>query len=328
MKTVVLKINAKKPQKSKIKRAACFLTNNETVVFPTETVYGLGANALDEKAVKKIFKAKGRPSDNPIIVHVASIDETFFLAKVNETALKLMKHFWPGPLTLVMKSSGLVPKVVTGGLDTIALRLPNHPVALALIKECSFPIAAPSANISGRPSATTAKHVLDDLRGRVDCIIDSGAVKIGLESTVLDVSAITPVLLRPGNITVEKIEKIIGKIKIHKSSYGSKLSGSEFAKAPGMKYTHYAPRAKVILIEADAKNKNAKIKKLKEELRGKKVVFIKSKNKPKLASDLFKMFREFDKSGANFIVVEGVNQTGLGLAIMNRVRKAASKVIL
>lgn len=339
MKTRIIRINPREPETGKIARAADILRKGGLVAFPTETVYGLGANALDGNAVKKIFRAKGRPSDNPMIVHVSDYFDVFVLAYVNKTALRLMDAFWPGALTLVMRSRKTVPSVVRAGLSTVAIRMPSHPVALALIHESDVPIAAPSANISGRPSPTQAKHVIADLKGRIDCIIDSGKTQIGLESTVLDVSRKIPMLLRPGKISVEDIEKTIGKIRVHKSVSGNLLGKKEVAKAPGMKYRHYAPNAKVIVVEGKISKGIAQ--KIKALAKGKKTALLGNdragsfgfdfvafgKNKTEMASSLFCVFRELDGKGYEIIVVQGTDERGLGLAIMNRVRKAAWKII-
>ena len=214
MKTVILEIDKDNIDKDKIRYAAQVLKSGGLVAFPTETVYGLGANALDEKAVRKIFKAKGRPSDNPLIVHIAGISWVDRLAReVPCSAKALMESFWPGPLTIVMAKSGAVPDVVTAGLDTVAVRMPSHPVALELISQAGIPVAAPSANISGKPSPSAARHVVDDLSGKVDIIIDSGCTDVGLESTVLNLTADPPEILRPGSVTAQQLEKVVGSVR-------------------------------------------------------------------------------------------------------------------
>ena len=226
--------------------AAKYLANNEVIAFPTETVYGLGANAKSEEAVRKVYEAKGRPNDNPLIVHVASesqLDE--LVTEISPLAKRLMKEFWPGPLTLILKRKpGQLASSVTAGLDTVAVRCPSHPVALRLIEASGLPIAAPSANTSGKPSPTTAKHVQDDLDGRIAGIVDGGATGVGVESTVLDCTVEVPVILRPGGVTREQLELMIGPVK-EEVALSKK---DETPKAPGMKYTHYAPESTVTLV--------------------------------------------------------------------------------
>jgi len=303
---------------NKIKDAAKILAQNGTVAFPTETVYGLGANALDKKAVKKIFVAKGRPGDNPLIVHIANKkDLNKLVEKIPANAEKLIDKFWPGPLTIVLKKSKIIPKIVTAGLNTVAIRMPSDKVALALIKEAKIPIAAPSANLSGRPSPTKFEHVFDDLNGKIDAIVHGKDTKIGVESTVIDLSG-KPTLLRPGKVTLEQLEKEIGKIKIHQTIKGRKI---ELAKSPGMKYKHYSPKAKVILFYNKKKIKNlSKNKKIA-------IIYTKRYSPEFVAKNLFKKFREFDKKNVEIIFVEAMDEKGLGLAIMNRLKKASSKFL-
>ena len=220
--------------KREIKKAAELIKNNETVIFPTETVYGLGANALSEEAVKKIFIAKGRPADNPLIVHISSFDDVYdFVSEVPENAKKLAKAYWPGPMTLVMKKRNNIPNVVSAGLDTVGVRLPKDKIARKLIKLSGCPIAAPSANLSGSPSPTTVEHVINDMLGRVAAIIKGKACKVGVESTVIDVTGEIPVILRPGGITSEMIKKVCGDVKIAKGVDG--VTNEEKPKSPGMK---------------------------------------------------------------------------------------------
>lgn len=230
--------------------AATMIKNGGTVAFPTETVYGIGADALNPDAVAKIFAAKGRPADNPLIVHIASKDEVLELAvDINKNAFLLMDKFWPGPLTLILKTNDHIPKITTGGLDTVGLRMPANNVAIELIKASGTVIAAPSANTSGKPSPTTAEHVIHDLDGKVDAIIDGGDAEIGLESTVVDATREVPVILRPGHISAEDIRNCIGKIEI---GYTDKvIENKEIARSPGMKYTHYSPETRVILVEGE-----------------------------------------------------------------------------
>ena len=234
-----------------ISEAAEILKGGGLVAFPTETVYGLGGNGLDKEAAKKIYAAKGRPSDNPLILHVSSIEEVYPLVKaLPEKAKKLMEAFWPGPLTLVLPKSDLVPKESTGGLETVALRSPENALTLSLIRACGFPIAGPSANLSGRPSPTEASHVFEDLGGRIEGILEDGAVGIGVESTIVDLSEDCPTLLRPGAITIEDLEEVLGeKVAIDPTLLGKSMAEGFTPKAPGMKYRHYAPKAEMILFK-------------------------------------------------------------------------------
>ena len=232
-----------------LKEAASILRSGGLVAFPTETVYGLGGNALDEDAARKIYAAKGRPSDNPLIAHVSCVEEVAPLVKeIPEAGRKLMEAFWPGPLTMIFPKSEKVPYGTTGGLDTVAIRMPDDPVANRLIALAGVPVAAPSANTSGRPSPTTADHVWQDMNGRIDMIIDGGPVGIGVESTIVDVSSAVPAVLRPGAITMEMLEEVLGEVSVDPAILGP-LSADVRPKAPGMKYKHYAPKADLTLVE-------------------------------------------------------------------------------
>ena len=302
-----------------VKLAAALIAKGELVAFPTETVYGLGADALNPEAVKKIFVAKGRPSDNPLIVHVTGIEDAKKLAFVTEKAEKLMKKFWPGPLTIVLKKRQIVPKEVTAGLATVAVRMPKNRIALELIRLSKKPIAAPSANLSGKPSTTSFGHVFDDLNGKVAGIIKSADSEIGLESTVIDLASKTPLLLRPGAVTFEQLKGIFPKIK--KAS-----SNSKKPRSPGMKYRHYSPKAEVVLFEKKAREKIGRYRK-KCLCLGKKTAVIEIKDLKKASKSLFKKFREFDKKGFDCILVSGVAEKGIGLALMNRLRKSASIIV-
>ena len=244
--------------KEGISEAAEILKGGGLVAFPTETVYGLGGNGLDKEAAKKIYAAKGRPSDNPLILHVSSIEEVYPLVKaLPEKAKKLMEAFWPGPLTLVLPKSDIVPKESTGGLETVALRSPENALTLDLIRACGFPIAGPSANLSGRPSPTEASHVFEDLGGRIEGILEDGAVGIGVESTIVDLSENCPTLLRPGAITVEDLEEVLGeKVTIDPTLLGKSMAEGFTPKAPGMKYRHYAPKAEMILFKKKEEEEN------------------------------------------------------------------------
>ncbi|MEW6593114.1 MAG: L-threonylcarbamoyladenylate synthase, partial [Candidatus Hadarchaeota archaeon] len=278
--TEVFRVNRTKPERGKIRAAAEVIRMGGLVAFPTETVYGLGANALDEKAVLRIFKAKKRPPDNPLIVHIARTGDVSILASfIPKRAEKLMKKFWPGPLTILMPKSEMVPDVTTAGLATVAVRMPSHPVARAFILEADVPIAAPSANMAGRPSPTAAKHVLDDLSGRIDAVIDGGKVGLGVESTVLDLSGKVPIVLRPGPVTIEDLEKILPDVEIHAVAKTGASTEAAVALAPGMKYRHYAPAAEVILVEGPEEKIPERIMELAEKItyRGKKVGILATK---------------------------------------------------
>jgi L-threonylcarbamoyladenylate synthase len=311
MKTKIITLSSKKTHDSKIKKASKILKEGGLVAFPTETVYGLGANALNEKAVSKIFIAKGRPQDNPLIVHISDVKQLNSLVdKIPKKANKLMEKFWPGPLTLIFKKSKMVPDVVTCGLDSVAIRMPENKIALNLIEKSGVPIAAPSANISGKPSPTTAEHVLEDLDGKINLIIDGGEVEIGLESTVLDLTKKTPQILRPGKVTKKQLEKVIGKVKDN--------GKSKKVKSPGMKYRHYSPNAKVLIIKT-----KEEIKKIHEKNRDKKIKILNYSDEITMAHNLFKDFRSCDKEGYDIILVKAPREKDLGFAIMNRLRKAS-----
>ncbi len=338
-------MNREKPEKPKIKAAADVIRNGGLVAFPTETVYGLGADALNAEAVKRIYVAKKRPLDNPIIIHVATKQETLQLTEnIPSKARKLMSVFWPGPLTLVLKASEKVPKAILGGLDTVAVRMPRHNVALALIRESRVPIAAPSANLSGRPSPTTAEHVKQDLDGRIEMILDGGPTNIGIESTVLDVTVDPPEILRPGGTSYEDLVKVISQVKIHPTVLAEKNVRVAKVPSPGMKHRHYAPRAELVLIEGTVKPTVKNIQQIIDQnvKNGKKVgVLATDETKdmykadavkslgsradlPSAARNLFRLLREFDKDKVDIIIAEGVPLEGLGLAVMNRLRKASN----
>ncbi len=318
----------------KIKLAARFILNGKLVAFPTETVYGLGADALNTNAVRRIFEAKGRPADNPLIIHIARFEDLKRLTShIPPEAKLLAEQFWPGPLTMILPKREEVPYVTTGGLDTVAVRMPSHPIARALIEE-STPIAAPSANISGRPSPTLAEHVIDDFYGKIECIIDGGETQVGVESTVIDLTSEKPVLLRPGGLPLEELEKGIGEIQIHPAVRGKLI---DVAKSPGMKYRHYSPKARVIVVEGRKENVRKRIPELVEEYRSKGFrvgvmatevyeadeFFNLGKTEDEVARNLFRALRELDKRGVEIIIAEGIEERGLGFAVMNRLRKAA-----
>lgn len=331
MQTRVLKISRDKPEISLIRIAAREIRKGNLVAFPTETVYGLGANALNKKAVAKIFRAKGRPNDNPLIVHISDKKDVYKLAKfVPKRAVKLMDKFWPGPLTIVLKKKAIVPNNVTCGLSTVAVRMPSHKVALALIKESRVPIAAPSANLSGRPSPTNAAHVIADLSGKIPIIISSGSADIGLESTVLNLTSIVPTILRPGKITPEDLRHVIGRVRVPHPIMQKIMRKS---RSPGMKYRHYSPKAEVVVVIG--KNPKKVILEMRKLKKNSAVIgFSGYGNNSYVCSDLkdmakvlFRKFREFDKKGIGTIYVEGVPEKGFGLALMNRIKKAATIIV-
>jgi L-threonylcarbamoyladenylate synthase len=344
MKTLVLKVNPEKPETEKIQVAANFIKQGGLVAFPTETVYGLGADALNSEAVTALFEAKKRPLDNPPIVHVGSAKSVYTLAQqVPPKAERLMRLFWPGPLTLVFKRSQAVPEVTVAGLDTVAVRMPKHAVALALIKQSRCPIAAPSANLAGKPSPTTAEHVFEDLNGRINAILDAGPTSVGVESTVLDVSVDPPMVLRPGGTPFEALRKVLGDVVLHPFVSAEQELPVGKARSPGMKHKHYAPNAEVIVVEGAIPDVVAKINELAETYRRKGVkvsVLATDETAPAynadvvkslgsrfnlavVAQNLFRLLRELDAEGVDVIVAEGVPTEGLGLAVMNRLRKAA-----
>ncbi|MBN1245066.1 threonylcarbamoyl-AMP synthase [Candidatus Bathyarchaeota archaeon] len=347
--TVVLKVDSQKPDIEKVRAAASIIRKGGLVAFPTETVYGLGADALNPKAVLALFEAKKRPMDNPPIVHVENINDVYRLAEqVPPNADKLMKAFWPGPLTLVFKRSDTVPDITVAGLDTIAVRMPQHPVALALIRESCRPIAAPSANLAGKPSPTSADHVLDDLNGRIDAILDGGPTRIGVESTVLDLSVDPAMVLRPGGTPLEALRKVLGDVKLHPFVVAEKELPIEKTRSPGMKHKHYAPKAQVILVEGAVSAVMATIKSLISTywLQDKRVGVLATdetawayeadvvkslgsrRNVDAMAANLFRLLREFDEENVDAIVAESVPTEGLGLAVMNRLRKASGYNII
>lgn len=339
--TDIIKIHEKRPNRVIISKASKLICSGEIIAFPTETVYGLGANALDPSAVSKIFEIKGRPSDNPLIIHIADMKTLRTLvSQIPSRANLIIKKFWPGPVTLVLKKSKIVPKITTGGLNTVAVRMPRNNVALALIRKSALPIAAPSANISGRPSPTTATHVKDDLDGKIKLILDGGSTKIGIESTVIDMTQPTPMILRPGGISKESIENEIGEVLFHNSLSGIDRKKIKIYRSPGMKYRHYSPKAHVMLVEGPENDANSKIIQLTEKLEaeGKKVSIMTASKSLKINSEkiqymgrsletiarnLFANLRQADKNNIDVIIVQGIQYNKIGFAIMNRLKKAA-----
>lgn len=317
------------------------------MAFPTETVYGLGANALDEKAAAKIYAAKGRPSDNPLIVHIARMEDLPAVAsEIPEKAKMLAEHFWPGPLTMIFKKTEKVPYGTTGGLDTVAVRMPVHPVALQVIAAGGGFIAAPSANTSGKPSPTTAAHVAADMDGRIDMVLDGGAAGIGLESTIVDMSEETPVILRPGYINQAMLEQVIGEVRMDQAliQENSKVR----PKAPGMKYKHYAPKADLKIVEGTQEAVVAEINRriCEQAAKGEKTGVIATEetkdlykgglvksigrrsDEEAIARHLYSVLREFDESEVTQIYSEAFDTPNMGQAIMNRLVKAAGHQII
>lgn len=348
-KTLVLKVNPQKPEIDKISIAAEFIKKGGLVAFPTETVYGLGADALNPEAIRLLFEAKKRPLDNPPIVHVGDFDEVSNLVEeVLPKAKKLMETFWPGPLTLIFERSKIVPAITVAGLDTIAIRMPRHNVALALIRESGCPIAAPSANLAGKPSPTTAQHVLTDLDGRIDAVLDAGPTRIGVESTVLDITVDPPQILRPGGTSYEELQEVLAEVVLHPVAVADKKLTIEKAHSPGVKHKHYAPNADVILVEGELPAVINKVKELVKLYLAKgikvgvlatdetadyyKADAIKSMGSRNdlavIAKNLFRLLREFDAEGVDVIIAEGISLKGLGLAVMNRLRKASGYKIM
>ena len=315
-----------------IRRAAALLRAGELVAFPTETVYGLGADALNGEAAARIFAAKGRPADNPLIAHIAGESGLAGLiaGEPCTCARKLMRAFWPGPMTLIFPKSPRVPREVTAGLDTVAVRMPSHPVARALIRAAQTPIAAPSANRSGRPSPTTAAHVLEDMEGRIPLILDGGPCEVGLESTVVDVTGARPRILRPGGVTLEMLEGVVGDVDVDEGVLHQLQAGSQ-ARSPGMKYKHYAPKGEVTIVTGpraaqeiarlyDAADGRAAILAFSQADYGARRVY-RLKNAP---GELFAALRQLDEDGMETIYAEDVPTTGVGLAVMNRLMRAAA----
>lgn len=349
MKTVIEKITdlLTEADMKKIEEAGRILKDGGLVAFPTETVYGLGADALNPEASKKIYAAKGRPSDNPLIVHISNMEAlNGITSHIPEKAKKMAEKFWPGPLTMIFPKSNQVPLETTGGLETVAVRMPNHPIALALINAGGGYIAAPSANTSGKPSPTRAEHVALDMDGRIPMILDGGAVGIGIESTIVDFSGEIPMILRPGYITPEMIREVIGEVRIDPGLAND--NPAVHPKAPGMKYKHYAPKADLILVDGTQEKVTKKINELvcEAERSGKRtgvigtdetcglyqmgmVKSIGSRNdEDTIARHLYEILREFDDLNVDIIYSESFSTPRIGQAIMNRMLKAAGHQVI
>lgn len=337
LETEFIKIDPENIDMDAMRLAGEIIAGGGLVAFPTETVYGLGASAVDSGAAEKIYTAKGRPSDNPLIVHVCSFEQIEELAEnIPAYAKKLMQSFMPGPLTLILKKKSCIPDEVTANMDTVGIRFPSNPIAAALIKCSGVPIAAPSANISGKPSPTTARDVMEDMNGKIECIIDGGSCSVGVESTILDASGERPILLRPGGITVEMIKEICPELKIDAHVLKS-VAPDEQPKCPGMKYKHYAPDAEVTVIEGEMENVRSKINELLKENKGRvtgvltmydsayddAVIINAGRQNSEYARNLFSDLREFDRLGVEVVFAEFCENDGVGLAVKNRLYKSA-----
>lgn len=347
METIVSKITHTTEDNAIIEMAGKIIREGGLVAFPTETVYGLGGDALNPDASGKIYAAKGRPSDNPLIIHICKLEDiTKIVSDFPECAKRLAKEFWPGPLTMVLPKADIVPKQTTGGLNTVAVRMPVDPTALAFIEAAGGYVAAPSANISGRPSPTEAKYVVEDMNGRIEMILDDGDVEIGIESTIVDLTGDVPMLLRPGFITLKMLEEVLGQVEVDKTI----LDGDclDKPKAPGMKYKHYAPKGDLTIVTGDADAVIAGINKGSAEAAGcgDKIGIIatdetmgqyqahsvksvgKRSDEVSIAKNLYRILREFDDEEVTVIFSESFSDGGIGQAVMNRLLKAAGHKIL
>ena len=333
--------------KDAIKEAGAIIRCGGLVAFPTETVYGLGGDALSPDSSRKIYAAKGRPSDNPLIVHICRVEDMEKIAAaVPKQAYVLAEHFWPGPLTMIVKKSELVPRETTGGLDTVAIRLPDHEVALAFIREAGGFVAAPSANVSGRPSPTLAKYVYEDMDGKIEMLLDGGQVGIGVESTIIDLTEEIPVVLRPGHITVEMLQEVLGEVCLDPTMLD--VGSTEAPKAPGMKYRHYAPKGELTIVSGETEAVAVTIREMlrRDAEQGLKTGVIVSGEEASLydadsvkitgdradmaavARNLFRILREFDDEQVERMYVQAFPQEGIGQAVMNRMLKAAGHKII
>ena len=345
MKTLIKEIDINKPDQDLISLFANMLADGKTVIFPTETVYGLGANALDEDAATKIYQAKGRPSDNPLLVHVADKEDVYDLVEnIDDRAKLLMDKFWPGPLTIVFKKKAIIPDRTSGGLDTVAIRMPSDQVARDLIRRAGVPIAAPSANISGRPSPTKPEHIIRDMDGRVDGILVGGPCDYGVESTIVDLSDDIAMVLRPGSVTLEMLREVLGQVDLDPSLKNK--DDNVKAKAPGMKYKHYSPQAQVYIVKADDLEGFAeRVDSLCEDnaKKGLKIgvmtmnydqhsyqakVFDLGGSDTEVAKNLFDSLISLDRESIDIAYVPYFEERGIGVAIMNRLKKAAAYRII
>ena len=347
METKVITIDHNAMDLEVLQKAGKIIQSGGLVAFPTETVYGLGGDALNKESSKKIYEAKGRPSDNPLIVHICALEDLKPIVKeITEDVYRLAEAFWPGPLTIIMKKSELVPKETTGGLDTVAVRMPSHPVALKFIEYAGGYVAAPSANVSGRPSPTKAKYVIEDMTGRIEMILDGDGIDIGLESTIVDMTGEIPMILRPGYITRDMLEKVLGEVSVDKTILD--VNCKEPPKAPGMRYRHYAPKGQLTIVEGEVTKTIETINELtkKAHEKGEKVGIIgteetkdlylgdsiksvgKRRDEKSIARTLYTILREFDDEGVTVIYSESFSQGFMGQAIMNRLLKAAGHQII
>lgn len=347
METIISKISHTIKDDEIIHTAGDIIKSGGLVAFPTETVYGLGGDALNPDSSRKIYAAKGRPSDNPLIIHICKLEDIYrIVSDFPEKAKKLAREFWPGPLTMVLPKSDKVPKETTGGLNTVAVRMPVDPIALSFIEAAGGYVAAPSANLSGRPSPTSAKYVEEDMDGRIDMIIDDGDVEIGLESTIVDMTCEIPMLLRPGMITAEMLKEVLGDLETDKTILAGNIAGRP--KAPGMKYKHYAPKGELTIIVGNPESVIKRINELAKTgmQQGEKVGIIgtdenisfyygdsiksvgKHDDEVSIAKRLYRILREFDDENVTLIYSESFSTGGMGQAIMNRLLKAAGHQIL
>ena len=347
METKVITIDHKVMDEAVLQEAGNIIKNGGLVAFPTETVYGLGGDALNKESSRKIYAAKGRPSDNPLIVHICSMEALQpIVEEVPEEVERLAEAFWPGPLTIIMKKSKLVPVETTGGLDTVAVRMPSHPVALKFIEYAGGYVAAPSANVSGRPSPTKAKYVIEDMNGRIEMILDGDGIDIGLESTIVDMTSDVPMILRPGYITKDMLEKVLGEVTTDPTILDS--SCKDAPKAPGMRYRHYAPKASLTIVEGSEDKTVATINEYIREAhaKGQRVGVIateetsddylgdsvksvgKRRDEEAIARTLYTILREFDDEDVDVIYSESFAECNMGQAIMNRLLKAAGHQII
>ncbi|HEY5561829.1 MAG TPA: L-threonylcarbamoyladenylate synthase [Clostridiaceae bacterium] len=350
MDTIIRLLKDENPDIKIIMEAASIIKRGGIVAFPTETVYGLGANALDEKAVFKIFEAKGRPQDNPLIIHIASYNIEEYAYEIPEYAYTLMKKFWPGPFTMIFKKKNIIPNMTSGGLETIGIRMPSNLIARELIKYSGVPIAAPSANISGRPSPTNVNICIEDLKGKVDMIIGGGSSEVGIESTILDCSVNPPCILRPGGITLEMLKEYLEDVYMDPSVLNMEDKTMR-PKAPGMRYRHYAPKAQVKIVTGDLEKTVAKINEIVQNYRSEKFYskkigilatdetfnsyphgIVKSigsrKDISTIAHNIFETLRWMDGKGVEIILSESFEEKGIGLAVMNRLKKSSGYNII
>ena len=337
METLYAVIDEKNPDMEQIKKAGEIIKKGGLVAFPTETVYGLGGDALNPESSKKIYAAKGRPSDNPLIVHISRMEDLYRIADpVPELAVKLAEAFWPGPLTMILKKKSIVPEETTGGLETVAVRFPSHPAARLFIEAAGGFVAAPSANISGKPSPTLASHVKEDMEGRIEMILDGGAVGIGVESTIVDLTDKEPVILRPGYVTKEMLTKVAGQVEVDRTILQGDAAGKP--KAPGMKYRHYAPKGDLTIVEGKQEDVIREINRpcAEKKAAGEKTGIIATEKTAELyaadsiknagdrekeetiAQNLYRILREFDEEGITVIYSEAFPADGIGQAVMNR----------